>query len=245
MQTSRDLFLGGKLSIQQPVSGHRSGHDAVLLAASLPQDARSACELGAGVGVASLCAAQRLTSLQITGIEIDPALHNLSLQNAANNKMEDRAKFLCGDILSGIHAMEVAAAQFDHVLANPPFYAPDQVPQLDNISKQAAHQIAPENLDKWAKCAASLLKAKGYVTWIHRADSLDTVLRVLERRFGGITVLPIYGRPGMPATRILVRGQRDSRAAMRILPGLVLQDDANQPSAEAEHILRHAGMLAL
>ena len=245
MQTSIDLFFDGKLSIEQPVSGHRSGHDAVLLAASLPQDALSACELGSGVGVASLCAAERLANLRVTGIEIDPELHTLSLQNAANNKMQDRATFLCRDILAGVNAMELDTAQFDHVFANPPFYRPDQVPQLENASKQVAHQISLENLDKWSKCAASLLKAKGYVTWIHRADSLDIVLHVLEKRFGGISILPIYSRPGAPATRVLVRGQRDSRATMRILPGLVLQDDTLQPSAPAEQILRHAGMLAL
>jgi tRNA1(Val) A37 N6-methylase TrmN6 len=50
---SEDAFLGGKLRLRQPKSGHRAGHDAILLAAAT--SARSGdrvVEFGAGVGAA-------------------------------------------------------------------------------------------------------------------------------------------------------------------------------------------------
>ncbi|MFY9772929.1 MAG: methyltransferase, partial [Xanthobacteraceae bacterium] len=34
--TSEDALLGGKLTLRQPLRGHRFGHDAVLLAAATP-----------------------------------------------------------------------------------------------------------------------------------------------------------------------------------------------------------------
>ena len=33
---TEDAFLGGKLRLRQPKSGHRAGHDAMLLAAATP-----------------------------------------------------------------------------------------------------------------------------------------------------------------------------------------------------------------
>ena len=48
---TEDAFLGGKLRLRQPKSGHRAGHDAMLLAAATP--ARSGdrvVDFGAGVG---------------------------------------------------------------------------------------------------------------------------------------------------------------------------------------------------
>ena len=50
-----DAFLGGRLQLRQPAEGHRSGTDAVLLAAAAPADFSGlAIDVGAGVGAAGL-----------------------------------------------------------------------------------------------------------------------------------------------------------------------------------------------
>ena len=60
-QFTEDAFLGGQLRLRQPRSGHRAGHDAMLLAAATP--ARSGdrvVDFGAGVGAAGLAVARRV-----------------------------------------------------------------------------------------------------------------------------------------------------------------------------------------
>src|SRR5437016_13199115 len=59
LELTEDAFLGGQLRLKQLKSGHRAGHDAVLLAAATA--ARSGdrvAELGAGGGVAGLAVAR-------------------------------------------------------------------------------------------------------------------------------------------------------------------------------------------
>ena len=59
--TTEDAFLGGQLRLRQPKSGHRAGHDAMLLAAATP--ARSGdrvVDLGAAPGGWSQIAAKRV-----------------------------------------------------------------------------------------------------------------------------------------------------------------------------------------
>src|SRR3569833_946148 len=67
---SDDAFLGGRLRLRQPRSGHRAGHDAMLLAA-----ATAACpgdrvaDLGAGVGAAGQALAWRVRGNALTMVE--------------------------------------------------------------------------------------------------------------------------------------------------------------------------------
>src|ERR1700684_4654942 len=83
---TEDAFLGGQLRLRQPRSGHRAGHDAMLLAASTP--ARSGdrvVDLGAGVGAAGFAVARRVAGITLALVEIDNALAELARANALGN----------------------------------------------------------------------------------------------------------------------------------------------------------------
>jgi tRNA1(Val) A37 N6-methylase TrmN6 len=80
---------------------------------------------------------------------------------------------------------------------------------------------------------------------IWRADGLAQVLAALEANFGGIAVMPVHGRAGAPAIRVLVRASKGSRAPLTLLPGLDLNDASGRPTAAAEDVLRHGQALAL
>jgi len=240
-----DGFLGQKLTIRQPVKGFRSGHDAVLLAAFAdPSDSGQVVELGSGSGVASLCLARRRADIQVTGIEQDPALVLLAQDNAGENHLSDRVRFITGDIEGKFADLGLAPSQFDTVIANPPFYRAGAVNDLPEAGRQQAHIGDAQTLDKWVACACALVKAKGHVVFVHRADALTDLLQVMSPRLGDLHLMPIFPRPGAEATRILVRGRRDSRAPLRLSQGLILQDAAAQPSDAAQAVLREGAALA-
>ena len=136
--TTQDGFLGGKLRISQPKDGFRSGHDAVLLAACIDptMPVEKLCELGSGVGVVSLCAAARLPQLDVTGIEIDPVQVALARDNAAQNGLAERVRFVAGDLTAPFDTLGLTANGFDMVLANPPYYRAGTVPEPDNRQRR-------------------------------------------------------------------------------------------------------------
>src|ERR1700716_1151869 len=83
---TEDAFLGGRLRLRQLKSGHRAGHDAMLLAAATP--ARSGdrvVDFGAGVGAAGLAVAKRVAGIALVLVEIDAVLAALARGNAASN----------------------------------------------------------------------------------------------------------------------------------------------------------------
>ena len=242
---SHDGFLGGRLRLRQPRDGFRSGHDAVLLAASAdPVQGGHVAELGSGAGVASLCFLARRQDAQVTGIEYDSALVALAQANEAANNLGERAQFREGNIAGLFGDLHMVANSYDEVIANPPFHDIGSVPEIDHEGKARAHIGAAGTLDSWVKCACALARAGGHITFIHRADALDRLLTVMHRRLGDLHMLPVLPKPDQAATRVLVRGKRDARAPVTLLPPLILQDADGRPSAAAEAVLRHGAALA-
>src|SRR5882757_8342472 len=104
---TEDAFLGGRLRLRQPKSGHRAGHDAMLLAAATP--ARSGdrvVDFGAGVGAAGLAVAKRVAGIALVLVEFDEALAYLARGNAVSNAIA--ADVIVLDVTSGADAFAAA-----------------------------------------------------------------------------------------------------------------------------------------
>ena len=244
--TSRDAFLGGALMIEQPVTGYRAGLDAVLLAAACrAQAGERVLDAGAGVGVVGLCVARRVAGARVTLFEREPVLAALAEGNAVRNGLEGRVAVAVADLtqpLSRLGPMAAEVGQYQHVLANPPYYADGRGTPATDPLKAGSHAMAAGSLDDWARFLAAMAAPDGRMMLIHRADALDEILAVLERRFGGLVVRPIYPRVGEMASRLLISGRKGSRAPLSIAPGLVLHDGAAY-RPEIEAVLRHGAAL--
>jgi tRNA1(Val) A37 N6-methylase TrmN6 len=246
-EASEDAVLGGRLVLRQPLRGHRVGHDAILLAAATSaQSGDHAVDLGSGVGGAGLALARRIEGLNVTLVEIDPALAALAAGNAQRNGLADRVRAICLDVESSVAdfiAAGLAPGSAACVLMNPPFNVAQQ-PSPDRARRQA-HAATEGTLEQWLRTAARLLRADGVVTLIWRADGLADVLAALARDFGAIAVLPVHPKPGAAAIRVLVRATKGSRAPSALLPGFLLADSDSKPTAAAEAVLRKGEALSL
>jgi tRNA1(Val) A37 N6-methylase TrmN6 len=246
-EASEDAVLGGRLVLRQPRSGHRFGHDAILLAAATDaHPGEHAVELGAGVGAAGLALARRVPGLTVTLVEIDPALTAFARDNAERNGLGAVVRAVCLDV--GAPAADFAAAGLaaegaDWLLMNPPFNAGDNV--SPDPGRRAAHAASAETLRQWMRAASRLLRPGAALTLIWRADGLAEALAALAPGFGAVAILPVYGKPGAAAIRILVGAVKGSRAPLKLLPGLLLADAHGKPTAEAEAVLRGGAALPL
>jgi tRNA1(Val) A37 N6-methylase TrmN6 len=245
--TSDDAVLGGRLVLRQPLRGHRVGHDAILLAAATSaQSGDHAVDLGAGVGGAGLALARRIAGVAVTLMEIDPALTALAAGNAERNGLSDRVRAVCLDVeasAADFAAAGLAPGSAACVLMNPPFNVSQQ--RSPDQARRLAHAASGATLEQWLRTAARLLHIDGVVTLIWRADGLADVLAALSKEFGAITVLPVHPKPGAAAIRVLVRATKGNRAPLALLPGFLLADADNKPTAAAEAVLREAEALSL
>ena len=243
-----DAILGGRLRLLQPRRGHRFGHDAVLLAAAVPaRPGDRVVEFGCGVGAAGLALHARVGGIALVMLDIDPELVGLAQENIARNAIPT-ARAATLDVTAGDEsfvAIGLQAGSADCICMNPPFNIATH-PASPDPRKRAAHLGASGLLEQWSSRAAWLLKAGGTLTLIWRASEQGELLRTLERHFGGLSVLPIHGKPGQPPVRILVRGEKAvPPSQIRMLSPLVLNDTDGNPNAEAERIMRHMAAIQL
>ncbi len=248
--TSEDVFLGGRLSIEQPARGFRAGLDAVLLAASVPavpDRPMTLLDVGAGVGTAGLCVATRLPAAQLTLLEIAPALARLARANVERNGLSSRVRVVEAGIAARpavLAAQGLAPSAFDVVIANPPYLTQGRHSLPQDATAAASFGMADGGLEPWLRFMARTCRSGGSMVLIHRADALSEVLAAIGGRFGGLRVLPIHPRDGEPAHRILVLGRKGSRAALELLPGLVLHGAGNHFLPRIDAVLRNGAPLS-
>lgn len=213
-----DAFLGGKLHLWQPRKGYRAGVDPVLLAATIPaQQGQRVLELGCGVGAASLCLGARVEGLTLTGVELQPSYAALARRNDPTFDV----------IEADLAQMPLALRQrqFDHVLANPPYFDRGaSIASQDRARETALGESTP--LATWVEIAAKRLAPKGQAHFIHRAERLPDLIRALPHDMGSIEVLPIAPRMGRAAELVILRARKSGRGAFRLAAPLIIHEGA-------------------
>jgi tRNA1(Val) A37 N6-methylase TrmN6 len=247
LEFTEDAFLGGKLRLRQPKSGHRAGHDAMLLAAAT--SARSGdrvVDFGAGVGAAGLALAKRVTGIKLVLVEIDETLAALARGNAASNAIAAEVAVL--DVASTPEAFAAAGLTLDSVevvLMNPPFNDSVRHRASPDKARETAHVATVATLETWVHAARRILKTGGVLTLIWRADGLGEVFAALGRGFGSLAVLPVHGEVAAPAIRVLIRAIKGGKAPLRIHAGLMLNDEQGVPNKQVQDILAGEGVLSV
>ena len=177
-----DRFLGGRVVAAHRRIGFRAGHDSVLLAAGVPGGRRFA-RARARLGRRHREPLSRRTRAgpSIIGIEIDPELVHLAIENAARNGVH-RSRFVCArdatdDCILFLprrgRCRAATEGTLDHVFFNPPFH-PDTGHSRRSLRVTLRHAICHDAVREWTGRALSLVRDGGTVTAIIRADRVKT-----------------------------------------------------------------------
>ena len=244
---TEDAFLGGQLRLRQLKSGHRAGHDAMLLAAATPaRIGDRVVDLGAGVGAAGLAVARRVAGIGLVLVEIDEELAALARVNAAENQIA--ADVIVLDVASTADAFAEAGLKpdsVDAVLMNPPFNDSTRHRVSPDRARGIAHVATATTLSNWIHASRRILKSRGMLTLLWRADGIAEVLAALDHGFGSLEILPVHGDVKAPANRVLVRATKGGRAPTQLHAGLMLNDESGVPNKEVQEILAGKGILPL
>jgi len=233
---TEDGLLGGRVRLRQPAEGYRAAIDPVLLAAAVPAgDGQLVLDAGIGAGAASLCLAARVPGCRIFGIELQPALAALARDNVQANGFSGRIDVLTGSLLAP--PPRLAPGTFDHVMTNPPYLEAARATAPPDASKAAANVEGEADLGEWLRFCVTMLRPKGMLTVIHRADRLDRLLAGLRGRVGAVAVLPLWPKPGKPAKRVLLRARKGLQGALELHQGLTLHEADGAWTAAARAVL--------
>jgi tRNA1(Val) A37 N6-methylase TrmN6 len=233
-----DALLGGRVRLLQRSGGHRAGTDAVLLAAAAPVRAgQRVIDVGAATGAVGLMIAARQPAAAFVFVERDPDQVALCRQNLALNGVAGTVAEL--DLLErlswGPAGLVPEAA--DLVVTNPPYLDAAGARVSPDPGRADAHVLPEGGLEAWVRACAALLKPKGRLVLVHRADALAQALGALGKGFGGLSLRFVHPSAERPAVRLLLAATKGSRGPLGVEPPLVLHgaDGRFTPQAAALH----------
>jgi len=223
---------------RQMATGHRTGIEPVLLAASVPaRPGDRVLEAGTGSGAALLCLAFRVPGIVGVGVERDPELAALAGRNMNANGF---------DLLSAVADDIVrfsSAAPFDHAMVNPPWHAAAGTPSAD-AAHEGARRAEPGLIDRWVEALSGCLRPRGSLSVVTMAGALSATLAAFEHGgLGSVSVFPLWPKTEVAAKLVLLRAVKAGRSPSRLLPGLVLHEPVGRFTPAVEAILREGAAL--
>ncbi|MDU0363257.1 methyltransferase [Rhizobium sp. 25PS6] len=229
-----DAFHRGGFHVVQPKGrGHRSGMDAMLLAALVADDRPvRVADLGAGAGAAGLAVASRLADAEVVLFErsaemADYARRSILLPDNAH--IAGRVSVIEADVTLTAKARNDAGLtdeSFHHVIMNPPFNdAGDR--RTPDALKAEARAMTDGLFESWIRTAGAIMIPGGQLSLIARPQSIAEIIDACGRRFGGIEITAIHPRPGENAVRILVTAIKGSRARLSLRAALIMHEEGS------------------
>ncbi len=236
---TNDYLLDKKLKIFQPIDGYRASTDAVFLSSTLDKNnvkkGDKILDVGAGTGAISLCLASRLKEkeVEILGVDIQEELVDLSNFSAKSNGFDGFLRYQNIDIRE---KNALKGGNFDFVITNPP-YSDHDMPS-PNKSKKLAHNHQDFDLTSWMSFCLRMLKPKGYILLINRAEAINEILLSMQNKAGNIQIIPLYSKENQVAKRVVVIAQKGAKGITKILPPFYIHNIDGSYTLKAENILR-------
>lgn len=217
-----DTLFDGRLKLRQRQQGYRFSIDAVLLAHyARPRSGETVLDMGTGCGVVPLILAYRYADIRIYGMEIQPELYRLAVENVRENRLDHRITIFRHDLRKP--APETLPCPFDRIVCNPPYRKarsgkvnPEQERAL------ARHEIAATIADV-LQAVRRTLKIGGRFITIYPAERAVDLLYTM--RHAGVepkAMRPVHSRAESEAKLILVEGIYGGRSGVRVGAPLVI-----------------------
>ncbi|WP_026883603.1 tRNA1(Val) (adenine(37)-N6)-methyltransferase [Clostridium akagii] len=234
-ETLDDLQLGG-VNIIQKSDAFRFGIDAVLLAnfARIKKDMR-VVDLCTGGGIIPFLIAGKTDAKSIVGIEIQEEMVNMADRSIKLNKLEDKIKFLHGDIKD--MRLIKGLSKADVVTVNPPYKLKNSgIINPNNKNAIARHEIFCD-LEDVIVATRNILKDNGRMYMVHRPERLADIFCIMRKyRIEPKSVQMIHPSAGKAPNIVLVEGHKDGGAFLKWEKPLYVHNEDGSYTSEIDKI---------
>lgn len=159
----------------------------------------------------------------IYAVEIQEKLANIAKKSIILNELEEKIIVLHDDIQNLTN--KFSHEYFDVITVNPP-YIPAGKGKVSSKEEQllARHEINI-NIEEMFSLCSRLLKKKGRLYLIHRADNLVPVIMALKKYLLEPKILKfVYTAKNQKAKRVLIEARKEGGTELRVLAPLFLNN---------------------
>ncbi len=190
-------------------------------------------DLGCGNGYIPIFLTLR-TKAKIIGVEIQEEIYDLAKRSVSYNGLDEQITIYHDD-LKTIHK-KIGSSIYDVVTCNPPFFKYNDSSNInESIYQTIARHEVMATLDDIVKTSNILLKDKGTLALVHRAERLIDVIDVLKKYNFALKRLQfVYSKKkAQSALAILIEAKKKgSNGGLKILPPLYVYNEKNEYTKE-------------
>jgi release factor glutamine methyltransferase len=159
-------------------------------------EAPAILDLGTGSGCIAIAAAHQLPKAQVTAVDQSARALAIARENAVQNKVADRVRFVEGDLFATLEP----GTRFDIIASNPPYVADDEMstlpPDVRDHEPASALKAGPKGLDvlqRIIEAAPDWLKPGGVLLLEFSPEQAPDLTALLENR--GFTSVKLLKDP--------------------------------------------------
>ena len=168
--------ISGHFRLYQLRNGHRFSTDDVLTAwygTTWCPSARTALDLGSGIGSVGMIAAWRLPGARFVTVEAQPESVALARKSAAYNGLEERYEIRKGDFRDA--GVLRADEKFDLVLGSPPYFPVGTGIEGDHPQKIACRFELRGDIADYCRAAGTHLAMGGFFACVFPNEQIERV----------------------------------------------------------------------
>lgn len=234
-ETLDDLQLKG-IHIIQKKEGFRFGVDAVLLAnfAKVKRNA-TVIDLCSGTGIIPFIIKGKSQCGLIKGIEIQNEFVDMANRTSLYNNFQDEVMFAQGD-LKDVDLLK-SLDRVDVVTVNPPYKLHNSGILNENDKNAIARHEICCKLEDVIIAARTLLKDNGRLFMVHRPERIVDILTIMRKhKIEPKRIRFVHPKPGKAPNILLIEGQRDGGAFLKIEDPLYVHTEDDSYSEEIKEI---------
>lgn len=219
-----------KYSFYQPVDGYRYSIDALLLAGFLKEakERKKLLDIGTGSGIIPILISKRFPDWEFSAVEIQKDLYDLANENFRLHKLEV-------NMIAGDYRDLQGQDTYDLIVSNPPYFNHGHQPNNQQIAI-ARHELFGD-MASLIKKTKKLLMAGGYFYVIYPADRMAELLTKLSNdKLAPYAIKPIYPKPGMEATLVIVVARKNHKGRLKVLSPLYIGDEMGEDTKEIQNL---------
>ena len=205
------------LKIIQKIDGFCFGIDSVLLSdfARKIKNNSKVLDLGTGTGILGILLCAKTNLKQITGIEIQKDIADMATRSIQLNNLQGKFDILNCNIKDIDKILKIDS--YDAIVTNPPYKKPNSGKINENKTKLISRHEIEANLDDFIRISFKMLKDKGTLYMVHRAERIVDILSTMRKyKMEPKRIRFVYSNKNSESKLVLLEATKNAKPFVKI-----------------------------
>lgn len=205
------------LKIIQKNDGFCFGIDSVLLSdfAHKIKNNSKVLDLGTGTGILGILLCAKTNLKQITGIEIQKDIADMATRSIQLNNLQGKFDILNCNIKDIDKLLKIDS--YDAIVTNPPYKKPNSGKINENKTKLISRHEIEANLDDFIRISFKMLKDKGTLYMVHRAERIVDILSTMRKyKMEPKRIRFVYSNKNSESKLVLLEATKNAKPFVKI-----------------------------